>query len=139
MSNNSDLNNLKLLAIFHYIIGGLGVLIALVPLIYLAIGIMILVTPEALTEASSGEIPPVFAGYLFAAIGGVCFIVGQALAIMIIYSGIQLQKQKKYLFSFIIACVLCAFFPFGTVLGVFTILALTKDSVKKLYEEKAQG
>ena len=133
MSNNSDLESLKLLAIFHYIIGGLGVFIALIPLIYLAIGVVILVAPEAFTDASSGEIPPAIAGYLFAAIGGICFIVGQALAIMIIYSGIQLQKQQKYIFSFIVACVLCAFFPFGTVLGVFTILALTKDSVRQLY------
>jgi len=38
------------------------------------------------------------------------------------------------MFSFIFAAILCGLFPFGTVLGVFTIIVLSKDSVKKIYE-----
>ena len=133
MTNNRDLEQLRLLSIFHYIFGGIGVLLALIPLIHFTIGMMIIFYPEVFAESGTGELPPVFAGYLFAALGALFFLIGQILSIMVIYSGIQLQKKQKYVFSFIIACLLCAFFPFGTVLGVFTILALTKDSVKEQY------
>jgi hypothetical protein len=32
------------------------------------------------------------------------------------------------------ACIDCAFFPFGTVLGVFTILTLSRETVKTLFD-----
>jgi len=31
------------------------------------------------------------------------------------------------------ACIECLFMPFGTVLGVFTILVLVRESVKQLF------
>jgi hypothetical protein len=31
------------------------------------------------------------------------------------------------------ACIQCAFFPFGTVLGVFTIITLSRERVKELF------
>jgi hypothetical protein len=33
----------------------------------------------------------------------------------------------------VIAALLCMFMPFGTVLGVFTIIVLVRDSVKALF------
>jgi hypothetical protein len=39
-----------------------------------------------------------------------------------------------------VAALCCAFFPFGTVLGVFTILVLVRPSVKALFEtQRAQA
>jgi hypothetical protein len=32
------------------------------------------------------------------------------------------------------AAVACVFFPFGTVLGVFSIIVLTRESVKRLFD-----
>lgn len=37
-------------------------------------------------------------------------------------------------FVFVMACVQCANVPFGTALGVFTILVLQRPSVKALFE-----
>jgi hypothetical protein len=31
------------------------------------------------------------------------------------------------------ACILCLFTPLGTILGVFTIIVLSRQSVKELY------
>jgi hypothetical protein len=36
------------------------------------------------------------------------------------------------------ACIQCAFFPFGIVLGVFTIIVLSRESVKGVFG-RAQG
>jgi len=38
-----------------------------------------------------------------------------------------------YWFSFVVACVECLFIPFGVVLGAFTIIVLSRRSVKELY------
>jgi hypothetical protein len=39
------------------------------------------------------------------------------------------------LFSLIVAGFMCMFFPFGTALGVFTFIVLTRESVRRLYFE----
>jgi hypothetical protein len=39
------------------------------------------------------------------------------------------------MFSLVIAGVQCMFAPFGTALGVFTIIVLTRDSVRRQYPD----
>ena len=47
--------------------------------------------------------------------------------------GRGLAQRKRYMFCLVVACVECLFMPFGTVLGVFTIIVLSRDSVKALF------
>lgn len=126
-----NLSHLRLLGIFHYIVGSISMLMSLMPIIHLVIGIIFIVSPETMTE--QGENPPKFIGYLFAGLGAVFFLLGVSFSVCVIISGKYLRSQKRYLFSFIIACIECIFMPFGTILGVFTIIVLSKESVKKLY------
>jgi len=56
------------------------------------------------------------------------------MAISILMAGRSLALRKRYTFAFIIACIECLFFPFGTILGVFTIVTLSRESVKALFE-----
>lgn len=128
--------NLDLLATFHYVVGGIGVFFALFPLIHLFIGIAIITGSIPTGSAESGNHPPpdVF-GYMFAIIGGAFFLIGQACAWLTIYSGRLLKTRRKRKFSFVFACIQCAFFPFGTVLGVFTIIVLNKEKAKNLFSD----
>jgi hypothetical protein len=42
-------------------------------------------------------------------------------------------------FAFVVSCVECLFFPFGTILGVFPIIVLSRESAKALFSaETAQ-
>ena len=134
MSNNiaKDIENLRVLSIFHYVVGGLGCLMSCIPLIHMIVGLVFILSPEIL-ESNGGDSLPAFIGWMFFAMGLLFFLVCQGVSICIIISGRFIAKQKKYLFSFISGCIECAFFPFGTVLGVFTIVILSRDSVKKLY------
>ena len=127
-----DDEQLKLLSIFHYIVGGAGVLFALMPLVHMGFGYMFLFAPEHFHN--SGESPPQFFGWMFFLMGAVFFLIGQSMALAIIISGRFIARRKHYLYSFIIGCIECAFFPFGTVLGVFTIIVLSRDSVKEIYK-----
>ncbi len=127
-----DEEHLNLLAIFHYIVGGIGCLFACIPLFHVGIGAMMLFSPDTF-QAAHGQGPPVFFGYMFLGLGLLFFLVGQAISICIIYSGRCLAKRTKYMFSFVTGCIQCMFVPFGTVLGIFTIIVLSRDSTKTLY------
>ncbi len=129
----NDEEHLKLLSIFHYIVGGLMALFACMPLIHMIIGLFFILSPESMTS-SGGEAPPSFIGWLFFSLGTIFFLIGQSIAICVIFSGRFIAGRKKYMFSFIVGCIQCVFIPFGTVLGIFTIIVLSRDSVKALYE-----
>jgi hypothetical protein len=55
------------------------------------------------------------------------------MAICILIAGRCLSRRKGYSFALVIACIECLFVPFGTILGVFTIVALSRESVKALF------
>ena len=44
-----------------------------------------------------------------------------------------MRKRKYRAFSFVVACLNCLQIPFGTALGVFTIIVLSRDSVRAQY------
>ena len=131
MNMNNDRQHLKLLSIFHYIVGGILAFFFLFPLIHFTIGLLIIT--ESISVHSSGNLPPQAAGYFFAVVGGLFFILGEVFAIATIVSGRFLKRRQRYWFSFVKACILCLFTPLGTILGVFTIIVLSRQSVKELY------
>jgi hypothetical protein len=126
--------HLKLLSTFHYIVGGLGALFACFPLIHVTLGILMIANPDFLNGGHKGPTPPAFIGYFFILMGGFFVLCGWAAAICTVISGRYLARRKKRMFSFVMAAILCMFVPFGPVLGVFTIIVLSKESVQKLYE-----
>jgi hypothetical protein len=130
----NDKNHLKLLSTFHYVVGGIGCFFACMPLLHTAIGAALVFFPDVL-QGNHGDAPPEFIGWIFLIMGLFFFIIGQGVSICMILSGRFIAKRKNYLFSFVLACIECMFVPFGTVLGVFTIVVLSRDSVKALYSE----
>lgn len=135
--SQSDQSHLNGLAIAHYVVGGLLVCFACLPLIHIFIGLTVITgiggMREALVEGEGGGPPPMWFGWLFFLIGLAAFLIGQAIAISLILSGRWLKQRTHYWFSFVFACLACAFMPFGTILGVLTIIVLSRDSVKQVY------
>ncbi len=130
----TDTEHLRLLAIFHYVVAGMGALFACLPLIHVAIGIMMVTQPAAFGGHNQGPPPPVFFGYLFAGMGAFFVLLGWAAAVCTFISGRYLARRRNRLFSFVMAAFLCMFVPFGTVLGIFTIIVLSRESVRRMYE-----
>lgn len=128
---NQDEQHLKLLSIFHYIVGGMIALFSSFPIFHLVFGIIMIAAPD--TFESGGKAPPAFIGWLFAIIGGTIIIIGWGVAICVIIAGRFLSLHKHHLFCLIIAGIECIFIPFGIVLGVFTIIVLTRESVKQMF------
>lgn len=126
----NDAEHLKLLSIFHYIVGGIAALMGLFPVFHLALGIA-MVTGR-LTDAGSGPDPLLF-GWFFVAIAAVMIVAAETFAACMIVAGRFLARRTHYLFCLVMAAIACAFVPFGTVLGVFTILVLQRPTVKELF------
>ena len=128
-----DTEQLNLLAIFHYVVGGLAALFSFFALFYSIIGGFLLYAAEH-PGPNSQEPPPAFLGWIFIVLGAVFFLAGVTIAICILIAGRCLFRRKGYSFTLVIACIECLFVPFGTILGVFTIVALSRESVKALFE-----
>jgi len=134
---NQDKEHLRLLAIFHYVVAGLAALFSFFPLLYMTIGAIFIFVARHGTPKPGEELPPEFLGWIFAGLGSLLFLLGIAMAICILIAGRCLSHHKCYSFALVIACIECLFIPFGTILGVFTIIVLSRESVKPLFSTAA--
>jgi len=95
---NEDVEHLRLLSIFHYVVAGIGALFACFPCIHLAIGLMLAVAPGAIEHGTRGnpEIPQ-FIGAIMAGIAGVMILAGWTLALCVFLSARFLAVQSHVL------------------------------------------
>jgi hypothetical protein len=130
-----DNEHLKLLSIFHYIVGGLTVAFSSIFLIHVAMGISMVVDPAMWNPGKGQPAPPAFLGYFFAIFAGTFVLIGWTIGGLTIFSGRCIKHRTRWLYSVVMAGINCAFFPFGTALGVFTLVVLLRDSVKEIYRK----
>lgn len=130
-----DTEQLNLLAIFHYVVAGLAGLFSFFPLLYTALGVVFIFAARDGTAKPDEELPPEFLGWIFVAVGLLLFVLGIVMGICILIGGRSLALRKRYTVALVIACIECLFVPFGTILGVFTIVALSRDSVRALFSK----
>jgi hypothetical protein len=130
---NQDKEHLRLLAIFHYIVAGLAALFSFFPLLYTTIGAIFIFVARHGTAKPGEELPPEFLGWIFAGLGSFLFLLGITMAICILIAGRCLSRRRRYSFALVMACIECLFLPFGTILGVFTIIVLSRESVRALF------
>jgi hypothetical protein len=132
---NDDLQHLRWLTIGHYICAAIMAMFACFPLIHVTLGLIFILNPP---PASGGEEFPARAfGLIFALLGGAAALCGWAFAALIFVAGRSLAARKRHVFCIVIAAICCAFFPFGTALGVFTILVLSRPAVKAMFQQQA--
>ncbi len=133
---NQDQAHLRLLSIFHYVVAGLAGLFALFPLIHLFIGLALM---TGAFGADSGDPDARIVGTFFVLFATVWIVLGLVFAVLIAIAGRSLARHQNYTFCLVMAGVSCLFMPFGTVLGVFTIIVLVRESVKQLFGVAAAG
>src|SRR5215204_6168996 len=130
---NQDSEHLKILSICFYVLSGLTLFPVLFGCIYILFGVLFGVALFAEPHRAN-EPPPAFLGGFFVVFGLIIAGIFGTLGVMILLVGRKLAKRTGYTFCFVVACLICLWMPFGTVLGVFTIIVLTRDSVKALFE-----
>jgi hypothetical protein len=128
-----DADHLKLLSIFHFIGAGVALLGLLFLLAHYAIFSTVMSNPKMWENQKQAPPPAQFFAILkwFYLIFAVWFVSSGVLNLI---SGLCLRARKGRTFSLVVAGINCLHIPLGTVLGVFTMVVLVRDSVRELYD-----
>lgn len=182
---NKDVEHLKLLAVFHFVLGGIVMLLSLFPLLYVLLGVVFMnmpdeqfttttaqpappgptiqVQPDGAITIDEGVVPdfdivieddpttappppvapaqappmggppPGFqrtVGMAMVGFGVIACLLGEAIGAMMLFAGYKLNRASNWTFCIVVAGIECLWIPFGTILGVFTIVVLCRRSVK---------
>jgi hypothetical protein len=130
----ADDYHLKLLAIFHFVMAGLAVVGIGFLFLHFAMMNTFMTDPEIWKNQKGGGPPPAifFAMFKwFYVIFGFLFLMG---GIANVLSGWFIWIRKFRVYSIIIAGINCIHIPFGTLLGVFTLVVLLRDTVREAYD-----
>src|SRR6266545_803059 len=123
---NEDLEHLRLLSIFHYVLAALIGLVSLIPSVHLFIGLAM-----ANRWMDFGdEAPPAFVGWLLSCFAGCFILVGLTYAVCLLVAGRSLARHRNWIYCMVIAGISCTVMPVGTVLGIFTMIVLNRPSVR---------
>jgi len=125
---NQDVEHLKLLSIFHYVVAGLVALFACFPLIHFFVGLGMV---TGAFDDAPGEAQLFGVGLMVFA--GLFILSGWAMAIAVLFAGRNLAAHTRYTYCLVVAGIECMLMPFGTVLGVFTIIVLMRETAKELF------
>jgi hypothetical protein len=135
---DQDQKYLTILSVFHFAVAAMIALISCFPIIHLVVGISMLADfgnipydPEVpRTAALMFQLMPVF----FIVIASILIVSGWAFAASVALSGLFLYRRGHHTFCLVMAGAECMFTPFGTVLGIFTILLLSKPEVRQFFK-----
>lgn len=129
-----DEKQLDQLSLGFKVYAGINALFSSFPIFHLIIGIMIV------SGAMDGgkDAPPEFFGWFFIIFASVFMTFGYAVSICNYYAGHFLKERRNYTFCFVMSCVNCTFMPLGTILGIFGILVLVRDSVKDVFRKNSE-
>ncbi len=121
-------DDLRLLSVFHWVLAAMAAAFSLLSIFQIALGATIL-----RGTIDSANPPPDVFGWLFVGIGVLFLAAGFSYAAALVVAGRFIAQARHWTFVIVVAAVSCAFFPFGTTLGVFTIIVLSKPEVKALF------
>lgn len=131
---NIDIDHLNLLSIFHFVGAGLAALGTLFIMAELAF-MQFIFSNQALWQNQKGPPPPEIFFVMMKVVYGLMGLWFVASLILNLLSGLFLRQRRHRTFSLVVGCINCGHVPLGTVLGVFTIIVLARDSVKGLYDQ----
>lgn len=125
-----DEQRLDTLGTLYFVIAGLFAVIGCVPIVHVVLGIKLLLDPSFAPGASAGPFNP---GWVFVGVGVLIMLAVWVLAALLGLAGRCLRGRTGYTFCFVMAVIVCSNFPLGTLLGVFTIVTLTRPRVKTAF------
>jgi hypothetical protein len=139
-TEQQDAEHLQLLSIFYYVMAGMAALGGLLPAIYILFGLAMMGGAAAGSGIGADERTGLaVVGGMFTAFGLAIVAVVCVMAFCLFLTGRYLTQYRNRTFCFIIAGLLCLNFPLGAVLGVFTFIVLSRESVRARFEANPFG
>lgn len=132
MTSGKEDQHLDLLSLFHTIFGCLTAFGSCIFFVHVFIGLAI-VSGHFVKEPKADAMP-MFFGWLFVVIGATMIVLGWTLAACILVAAHKLKHRKSRIYCIVIAAIECLNMPLGTLLGVFTLVALTQENVAARFQ-----
>jgi hypothetical protein len=141
IQKEKDRDHLNLLSIFYFITAGFYFLGTIFLFFYFSFISSFMLEHNHIHQMSNA----IFTGYynnkmpmeyynifimIFYFIGGLMILN----AVLNLLTGVFLRQRKYRIFCIIIGSLNCLHVPVGTALGAFTIVILSRDSVKKIFD-----
>lgn len=123
----TDEEQLRLLSIFHTVLGALTAVFSCFPLVHVGVGL-------ATLRSSSPDGPPAWFGWLFVAAGGLAVAFGWTFAVLLLVSARNLARRRRRGLCTLTGALSCLMVPLGTILGVFTLIVLARPSVRDRFD-----
>ena len=130
-----DQEHLRLLALFHYVSGGLTVAFSSLFIVHTLFFSFVASHPEWVADHRLQHIAelPFNLMRMLAFVMGSMVALGVAFGVVQILSGRFIARRRYRGISLAVAIVNLVMIPYGTLLGVFTLLVLARESVRALY------
>ncbi len=146
--NAEDAEHLSALSIGHFILAGVSLLGAVPTLIYGVAGTKLIDEYGSDLSMAMGNIPAQPGanpfggspdamlqdlGALLTSMIVALVLLGLVSAVHLLVVGVQIRQRRWWTFCYLTGWGECLMFPFGTILGIFTIIVLSRSSVKRLF------
>jgi len=128
-----DREHLELLSIFHYVVAGITGLASLLPLAHLALGLSVISRAGAGRRPGFDDLFAAAVGWFFVLFAGLAVACGLTFAACLAIAGRSLAQRERYTFCLVVAAIACAVVPFGTLLGIFSLLVLLRPTVRAAF------
>ncbi len=121
--------HLSTLSVLHYVYGALQLFAgAVLAIVFFSVGGLL--ESDLVTD---GDPAAGIVGRLMQAFGGTLAVLLMLWGLVVIMSGRWLAQRRNRTGSIVVAALCCLSFPFGTALGIFTIVVLSNEEVKNDY------
>lgn len=126
-----DLEHLRLLKLGYYVTAGVTGFASLFAAVPIGMGAMLSSGALPVREGSSDD--PQVAGLVLLGVGVALLVFGLVATLLIYFTGRSLVQRRRWMLCMVVAALQCLSIPWGTVLGVCTIIVLDRDSVRALF------
>jgi hypothetical protein len=133
--NNDHLN---LLSVFYFVIGGLSLLGAFILLIYIIV-IRVIFSNHQIQSSIQSEAPVVETVFgVISIVLIILFFFVLTVGILQILAGFRIRQKRNRTFVLVMGVLALPSFPFGTALGVFTIIVLSRPVVHEMFHKEKE-
>lgn len=120
------------LGIFFYVLAGMSALFACIPILHFLLGVFIMFAPTRPGEGGEDKV----VGVIFILVAGCIILLGWAYAALLFYAGRGLRTRTRPTLVTVAAALSCLNMPFGTALGVITLIEMNKPEIRNLFKRQ---
>lgn len=132
-SYDQDKEHLRLLELFHKVVAGLYALFGFCGFPHFIIGLLAAFDPKFFPNSAKSQGPDVLFSVMFIGAGLAVILGGWTCSVLNLLASRAIKERRGITLIYITSGLNCMWMPFGTALGVFTFIVISRNSVRTLF------